>query len=42
VLTQTTSKDKFVDAKSEILSTIPRTQEEHEELDNLNIILVKD
>ncbi|CAB4409249.1 unnamed protein product [Rhizophagus irregularis] len=28
--------DKFVDAKSEILSTIPRTQEEHEEPDNLN------
>ncbi|PKC05434.1 hypothetical protein RhiirA5_420920 [Rhizophagus irregularis] len=33
---QTTSKDKFVDAKSDLLSTIPRTKEEHEELDNLN------
>ncbi|GBC32737.2 hypothetical protein GLOIN_2v1767547 [Rhizophagus irregularis DAOM 181602=DAOM 197198] len=28
--------DKFVDAKSDLLSTIPRTKEEHEELDNLN------
>ncbi|PKY51107.1 hypothetical protein RhiirA4_424271 [Rhizophagus irregularis] len=28
--------DKFVDAKSDILSTIPRTQEEHKELNNLN------
>ncbi|PKK69326.1 hypothetical protein RhiirC2_781160 [Rhizophagus irregularis] len=33
---QTTSKDKFVDAKSDLLSTIPRTKEGHEELDNLN------
>ncbi|CAB4427974.1 unnamed protein product [Rhizophagus irregularis] len=36
VQTQTNSKDKFVDAQSEPLSTIPRTKEEHEELDNLN------
>ncbi|GET63086.1 uncharacterized protein OCT59_004728 [Rhizophagus irregularis] len=33
VPTQTKSKDKFFDAKSEILF---RTQEEHEELDALN------
>ncbi|PKC02625.1 hypothetical protein RhiirA5_424985 [Rhizophagus irregularis] len=35
-LPQQTKKDKFVDAKSDLISTIPRTQEEHEELDNLN------
>ncbi|RGB30569.1 hypothetical protein C1646_765178 [Rhizophagus diaphanus] len=33
---QTKSKDKFVDARSEPLSTILRTAEEHEVLDNLN------
>ncbi|PKK58319.1 hypothetical protein RhiirC2_796507 [Rhizophagus irregularis] len=36
VPTQTKSKDKFVDAKSDILSTIPTTEEEHIELDELN------
>ncbi|PKY59495.1 hypothetical protein RhiirA4_482284 [Rhizophagus irregularis] len=30
------SKDEFVDAPSDHISTIPRTLEEHEELDNLN------
>ncbi|UZO23893.1 uncharacterized protein OCT59_016222 [Rhizophagus irregularis] len=33
---QQTKKDKFVDAKSDLISTIPRTQDEHEELDVLN------
>ncbi|CAB4442519.1 unnamed protein product [Rhizophagus irregularis] len=33
---QTKSKDKFVDAQSEPLLTIPKMKEEHEELDNLN------
>ncbi|EXX54398.1 uncharacterized protein OCT59_016431 [Rhizophagus irregularis] len=32
----TTSKDKFVNALSGSLSTIPRSKEEHEELDDLN------
>jgi hypothetical protein len=37
VPTATTSKgDKFVDAQSSPLSTIPRSKEEHEEMDNLN------
>ncbi|PKC00518.1 hypothetical protein RhiirA5_428063 [Rhizophagus irregularis] len=37
VPTHTTSKgDKFVDALSSLLSTIPRSKEEHEELDDLN------
>ncbi|PKC66854.1 hypothetical protein RhiirA1_441485 [Rhizophagus irregularis] len=36
VPTQTISKDKFVDARTELLSTIPRTEEEHRELDDLN------
>ncbi|PKC68119.1 hypothetical protein RhiirA1_457619 [Rhizophagus irregularis] len=36
VPTQTSSKDKFFDAQADPISTIPRTQEEHEELDNLN------
>ncbi|PKY49639.1 hypothetical protein RhiirA4_465708 [Rhizophagus irregularis] len=31
-----TKKDEFVDAPSDHISTIPRTLEEHEELDNLN------
>ncbi|PKC04201.1 hypothetical protein RhiirA5_422579 [Rhizophagus irregularis] len=31
-----TAKDRFVDAKSDVLSTIPRTKEEHEELNVLN------
>ncbi|PKY30953.1 hypothetical protein RhiirB3_392960 [Rhizophagus irregularis] len=30
------AKDRFVDAKSDVLSTIPRTKEEHEELNVLN------
>lgn len=35
VPTATTSKgDTFVDAQSSPLSTIPRSKEEHEELDN--------
>uniref|UniRef100_U9U912 Uncharacterized protein n=1 Tax=Rhizophagus irregularis (strain DAOM 181602 / DAOM 197198 / MUCL 43194) TaxID=747089 RepID=U9U912_RHIID len=29
-------EDRFVDAKSDVLSTIPRTKEEHEELNVLN------
>ncbi|PKY47711.1 hypothetical protein RhiirA4_463067 [Rhizophagus irregularis] len=36
VPTQSTSKDKFVDAQSDSLSTIPRSKEVHEELDLLN------
>ncbi|CAB4432493.1 unnamed protein product [Rhizophagus irregularis] len=36
------SEDKFVDARSDPISTIPRTQEEHEELDKLNEYLAKD
>lgn len=36
VPTQSTSKNKFVDAQSDSLSTIPRSKEEHEELDLLN------
>ncbi|RGB38714.1 hypothetical protein C1646_805766 [Rhizophagus diaphanus] len=37
VPTQTTSNgEKFVDALSSPLSTIPRSKEEHEELDELN------
>ncbi|EXX68037.1 uncharacterized protein OCT59_000195 [Rhizophagus irregularis] len=31
-----TKKDKFVDAQSDILSTIPRTEEEHADFDALN------
>ncbi|CAB4431328.1 unnamed protein product [Rhizophagus irregularis] len=34
--TQTRAKDKFVDARSDVLSTIPRTEEEHQEIDDLN------
>jgi hypothetical protein len=33
---QQTKKDKFVDARSDLISTIPRTQEKYDELDNLN------
>ncbi|PKK75966.1 hypothetical protein RhiirC2_771700 [Rhizophagus irregularis] len=33
---QQTTKDKFVDARTDLISTIPRTQEEHDELDTLN------
>ncbi|EXX69090.1 uncharacterized protein OCT59_017856 [Rhizophagus irregularis] len=29
-------KDGFVDAPTDLISTIPRSSEEHEELDNLN------
>ncbi|PKY43769.1 hypothetical protein RhiirA4_457852 [Rhizophagus irregularis] len=36
VPTQTKRKDEFVDAQSDPISTIPRTEEEHEELDSLN------
>jgi hypothetical protein len=33
---QQNTKDKFVDAPTDLISTIPRTLEEHEELDTLN------
>ncbi|CAB4417780.1 unnamed protein product [Rhizophagus irregularis] len=33
---QTNKKDKFVDARSDILSTIPRMKEEHQALNDLN------
>ncbi|PKB97720.1 hypothetical protein RhiirA5_384452 [Rhizophagus irregularis] len=36
VPTQTKRKDEFVGAQSDPISTIPRTEEEHEELDSLN------
>ncbi|PKY37722.1 hypothetical protein RhiirA4_450620 [Rhizophagus irregularis] len=36
VPTATSKGDNFVDAQSSPLSTIPRSKEEHEELDNLN------